>query len=137
MSSTNYSLGCTAACASNTSTSVTPVALQEIDTTVGTGATAAFAKTVTVSYTGWLYDVNAAGFKGTEFDSSSLHTGSFSFEIGAGSVIAGWDIGVQGMKVGGTRTLIIPSVLGYGSTANGSIPANSGLVFTVTLLSVQ
>lgn len=137
MSSTNYSLGCTAACASNTSTSVTPVALQEIDTTVGTGATAAFAKTVTVSYTGWLYNVNAAGFKGTEFDSSSLHTGSFSFEIGAGSVIAGWDIGVQGMKVGGTRTLIIPSVLGYGSQATGSIPANSGLVFTVTLLSVQ
>lgn len=136
-SATGWSIGCTGACVSNTNTSATPVALQEIDTAVGTGTTASFGKTATVSYTGWLYDVNAAGFKGTEFDSSSLHTGSFSFQIGAGNVIAGWDIGVLGMKVGGTRTLIIPPKLGYGSTANGSIPANSGLVFTVTLQNVQ
>jgi hypothetical protein len=136
-SASAYSLGCTGACVSNTSTSATPVALQEIDTTVGTGATATFGKTVTVSYTGWLYDVNAANFEGTEFDSSSLHTGSFSFVLGAGSVISGWDIGVQGMKVGGTRTLIIPSILGYGAASNGSIPANAGLVFTVTVLGVQ
>ena len=136
-SATGWSIGCTGACVSNTSTSPTPVALQEIDTTVGTGAVAVFGKTATVTYTGWLYDVNAAGFKGTEFDSSSQHSGSFPFEIGAGNVIAGWDIGVQGMKVGGTRTLIIPSALAYRNQANGIIPANAGLVFTVTLLSVQ
>ncbi len=132
-----WSAGCASACVSNTSTSTTPVALQEIDTTVGTGAMATFGKTATVSYSGWLYDVNATGFKGTEFDSSSWHTGSYPFQVGAGKVIGGWDIGVQGMKVGGTRTLIIPSLLAYGNQANGSIPANAGLVFTVTLLGVQ
>jgi len=136
-SPTAYSVGCTGACGSNTSTSSTPVALQEIDTKVGTGAVATFGSTVAVSYTGWLYSASAANFEGTEFDSSSLHGGSFSFTLGAGSVIGGWDIGVQGMKVGGTRTLIIPSILGYGDEANGSIPANSGLVFTVQLISVQ
>ncbi|MBV8634892.1 MAG: FKBP-type peptidyl-prolyl cis-trans isomerase [Burkholderiaceae bacterium] len=136
-SSSAWSAGCGSACVSNTNSSPTPVALQEIDTTLGAGAMATLGKTVTVTYTGWLYDVNAANFKGTMFDSSSLHGGSFSFTLGAGKVIGGWDIGVQGMQVGGVRTLIIPSILGYGSTANGNIPANSGLVFTVQLLSVQ
>ena len=136
-STSAYTLGCTGACVSNTSTSSTPVALQEIDTTVGTGATALYGHTVTVNYAGYLYNAGAANFEGMEFDSSAAHGTTFSFTLGAGSVIAGWDIGVQGMKVGGTRTLIIPSLLGYGATANGPIPANSGLVFTVQLVSVQ
>ena len=135
-SSSAWSIGCTGACVANTSTSSTPVALQEIDTTAGTGATATFGSTVTVNYTGWLYSESAANFEGTEFDSSSLHGGTYSFQLGVGTVIGGWDIGVQGMKVGGTRTLIIPSILGYGDEADGTIPANAGLVFTVQLVSV-
>lgn len=101
------------------------------DTTVGTGAEAENGDTVTVNYTGTLDD-------GTKFD-SSLNPGRtpFSFVLGAGQVIKGWDLGVLGMKVGGTRTLTIPPELGYGSTGAGSvIPPNATLHFTVELLSV-
>lgn len=101
------------------------------DMVVGTGAVAQTGETVSVLYTGRLDD-------GTVFDASSLHGNQpFSFTLGAGTVIQGWDLGVAGMKVGGTRELTIPPGLGYGSRAIGSIPPNSTLHFTVQLLSVS
>jgi len=99
----------------------------------GTGATATQGRTVTVSYTGWLYDPTKTESKGTQFDSSA----NFSFQLGVGRVIAGWDQGVVGMKVNGQRRLIIPPNLGYGSQMVGSIPPNSTLVFDVMLLAVN
>ncbi len=100
------------------------------DLQVGTGATAKSGDPATINYTGWLTD-------GTKFDSSLDRNKPFNFTIGIGQVIAGWDEGVQGMKVGGTRLLVIPPTLGYGSTAQGTIPANSTLVFEVQLVSVN
>ena len=114
-----------------------PTQLQVTDTTVGTGATAAGGNTLTVNYTGWLYSATATDYRGAQFDTSVGKT-PFRFRLGAGQVIAGWDQGLVGMKVGGTRTLIIPSSLGYGVAGSGSsIPPNSALVFTVDLLAVQ
>ena len=113
-------------------TPAAPASLVSQDITVGTGAEATPGKTVTVNYTGWLTD-------GTKFD-SSLDAGRtpFSFKLGAGSVIPGWDQGVVGMKVGGKRKLTIPPDLGYGSRgAGGVIPPNATLVFDVELLGVK
>ncbi len=99
---------------------------------VGTGATAANGSRATVTYTGWLYDTGKANGKGTQFD-----TGSFSFVVGAGTVVKGFDQGVVGMKVGGQRRLIIPPELAYGATSpSSSIPANATLVFEITLTSI-
>src|SRR5258706_13765238 len=95
--------------------------LQITDGKIGTGAEARNGKQVTVHYTGWLHDPKAADKHGKKFDSSKDHGEPFSFKLGAGQVIAGWDQGVAGMKVGGTRTLIIPSELAYG--ARGRAPA--------------
>jgi FKBP-type peptidyl-prolyl cis-trans isomerase FkpA len=103
------------------------------DLVVGTGAVAASGNTVTVQYTGWLYDPTKTDGKGTQFDTGTLSP----FVLGSGAVIAGFDQGIIGMRVGGTRRLIIPPSLGYGSNANGPIPANSTLVFEMTLLNVQ
>ncbi len=111
--------------------------LQYIDTTIGTGAEAAAGAYVQVHYTGWLYDDGAADKKGAKFDSSKDRGDPFAFDLGAGSVIKGWDEGVQGMKVGGARTLIIPATLGYGARgAGGVIPPNAMLMFDVELLAV-
>ncbi len=111
--------------------------LQFIDTIVGTGAEAAAGAYVQVHYTGWLYDESAADKKGAKFDSSKDRGDPFAFDLGAGSVIKGWDEGVQGMKVGGARTLIIPAALGYGARgAGGAIPPNATLLFAVELLAV-
>ena len=119
------------------STTTEPAQLQVTDILVGTGATATAGNTITVHYTGWLYDEKASQYRGKQFDSSIGKT-PFSFKLGVGQVIAGWDQGVVGMKVGGKRTLIIPSALGYGSTGAGSaIPPNAALVFEVELLAVQ
>jgi FKBP-type peptidyl-prolyl cis-trans isomerase FkpA len=105
---------------------------------VGTGTEATSGKTVSVHYTGWLYDPKAADKHGKKFDSSRDHGESFSFRLGAGQVIRGWDQGVAGMKVGGTRTLVIPSELGYGSRGSGgAIPPNATLLFDVELLDVK
>jgi FKBP-type peptidyl-prolyl cis-trans isomerase FkpA len=102
------------------------------DLVIGTGATAASGSSVTVSYTGWLYDTGKPNGKGTQFD-----TGTFSFVVGTG-VIAGFSQGVTGMKVGGQRRVIIPPELGYGSQSpNATIPPNATLVFEITLTSVQ
>jgi len=109
-----------------------PAAFTKTDTMVGTGTEATTGKKATVTYTGWLYNTTAADNKGAQFDS-----GSFSFTLGAKEVIDGFDQGVTGMKVGGKRTLLIPSSMGYGATGKGSIPPNAGLVFEITLTAVQ
>src|SRR5689334_20712537 len=112
--------------------------LQVSDTKVGTGAEATAGKQVTVHYTGWLYDPKAADKHGKKFDSSKDHGEPFSFKLGARQVISGWDQGVAGMKIGGMRTLVIPSELGYGARgAGGAIPPNATLVFDVELLDVR
>ena len=111
--------------------------LQVNDTRVGSGATASAGKQVTVHYTGWLYDPKGADKHGKKFDSSRDHGQPFSFKLGARQVISGWDQGVAGMKVGGARTLVIPSDLAYGSRGAGSIPPDATLVFDVELLDVR
>jgi len=104
--------------------------LQYIDLKVGLGPTAQAGQTVSVHYTGWLEN-------GKKFDSSVDRGQPFSFPLGAGRVIKGWDEGVQGMKVGGKRKLIIPSQLGYGARGAGAaIPPNATLIFEVELLGV-
>lgn len=110
--------------------------LQIVDLRAGTGLEAAIGRTVFVHYIGWLYDSSKTDNKGAQFD-TSLNRGPFSFTLGAGQVIRGWDQGVAGMRVGGIRRLIIPPSLGYGSSPNGPIPANSTLVFDVELLDVR
>ena len=108
------------------------------DMTQGEGAEAKAGQHVTVHYTGWLYDAAAPQNKGKKFDSSRDRREPFDFPLGAGHVIKGWDVGVQGMKVGGQRTLIIPANMGYGARgAGGVIPPNATLVFDVELLGVN
>ncbi|MEZ5289006.1 MAG: FKBP-type peptidyl-prolyl cis-trans isomerase [Vicinamibacterales bacterium] len=110
-------------------------ALVKDDRTVGTGAEAIPGRTVTVHYTGWLYDPSAPEMRGKKFDSSKDRNEPFEFQLGKGDVIAGWDEGVAGMRVGGTRVLTIPSAMGYGPRGAGSdIPPNAALVFEVELL---
>ena len=110
----------------------TPSGLQYEDTQPGTGAEARPGQHVHVHYTAWLYD---NGQQGAKFDSSRDRNDPFSFSLGAGMVIKGWDEGVAGMKVGGKRTLIIPPQLGYGARgAGGVIPPNATLKFDVELL---
>ncbi|MFT4577245.1 MAG: FKBP-type peptidyl-prolyl cis-trans isomerase FkpA [Nitrospinales bacterium] len=131
--------------------------LTKFDVKVGSGKVAIAGKQVNVHYTGWLFDKSAPKEcselprfvslervlsclenKGDKFDSSRDRPGNFKFKLGAGQVIKGWDQGVQGMKVGGQRTLIIPSSLGYGARgAGGAIPPNATLVFDVELMKVQ
>lgn len=113
-----------------------PSGLKYEDSKVGTGAVAVSGKNVVVQYTGWL---NEAGKKGKKFDSSIDHGGQpFTFALGAGQVIKGWDEGVAGMKVGGKRTLYIPSSLGYGARgAGGAIPPNADLIFDVEVVGVK
>ena len=113
----------------------TTTGLQFEDTTVGTGEEASKGQSVTVHYTGWLYNDEVQGAK---FDSSKDRNDPFVFSLGAGMVIRGWDEGVQGMKIGGTRTLIIPAALGYGARgAGGAIPPNATLKFDVELLGLS
>jgi FKBP-type peptidyl-prolyl cis-trans isomerase FkpA len=109
--------------------------LQIEDTVTGEGTEAVAGTRVTVHYTGWLYDPSAANNRGRKFDSSKDRGDPFSFPLGAGHVIRGWDEGVQGMRVGGTRVLTIPPEMGYGARgAGGVIPPNATLVFEVELL---
>ena len=109
--------------------------LQYEDTTVGTGEEAKRGHFVSVHYTGWLQ--HADGSLGEKFDSSLDRNMPFEFHLGEGQVIAGWDEGVQGMKIGGSRRFVIPSHLGYGPYgAGGVIPPNATLVFDVSLYGV-
>jgi len=125
------------ACGGNTeNNSVTQLIRQ--DDIVGTGAEAQSGQVVTVHYTGWLYDQTRPDRKGNKFDSSRDRNEPFSFNLGAGEVIRGWDEGVAGMKVGGRRTLTIPPDMGYGARgAGGVIPPNATLLFDVELLEVK
>jgi peptidylprolyl isomerase len=117
------------------STTTTPSGLQIEDTIVGDGAEAKSGHDVTVHYTGWLYK---DGAKGKKFDSSKDRGDPFRFELDGGMVIRGWDEGVQGMKIGGARTLIIPAELGYGARgAGGDIPPGATLIFEVELLALS
>jgi FKBP-type peptidyl-prolyl cis-trans isomerase len=112
-----------------------PNGLKYTDIKIGDGAAATAGKKVSVHYTGWLSN---NGAKGAKFDSSLDRGQPFQFTLGAHQVIAGWDEGVAGMKVGGERTLIIPPELGYGARgAGGVIPPNATLIFDVQLLGVQ
>jgi FKBP-type peptidyl-prolyl cis-trans isomerase FkpA len=113
-------------------TTTTASGLQYEDTVIGTGATAQAGNKVKVHYTGWLYN---DGVQGAKFDSSKDRGQPFEFSLGGGQVIKGWDEGVQGMAVGGTRRLVIPAALGYGARgAGGVIPPNATLLFEVDFL---
>ncbi len=115
----------------NTAETVTASGLTYVDLTIGVGDVAVAGKTATVHYTGWLEN-------GRKFDSSVDRGQPFSFPLGAGRVIKGWDEGVQGMKIGGKRKLTIPPDLGYGARgAGGVIPPNATLIFDVELLGVK
>ncbi|KQQ47454.1 peptidylprolyl isomerase [Duganella sp. Leaf126] len=109
------------------------------DTKIGTGREATSGSTVFMHYTGWLYRPLAKHMHGRQFDSSIPRGEPLDFVLGAGRVIKGWDQGIVGMKVGGKRTLIIPSELAYGSRAapGGGIPPNSALIFDVELVDVK
>ncbi|MDQ2818955.1 MAG: FKBP-type peptidyl-prolyl cis-trans isomerase [Pseudomonadota bacterium] len=130
------------AVAAHAATAVAPpkpqvtMGLQKIDTVVGKGKVAEPGQMVTVNYTGWLYMPKAPNKHGMQFD-SSIGREPFTFGLGGGQVIPGWDQGVAGMKVGGKRTLIIPAAMGYGARGAGPIPANADLIFDVELLETK
>lgn len=128
----------TSACGSSspTSASSTP-GYSQTDVRLGTGAEVANGNLLTVVYTGWLYDPTKVDGKGLQFETSRGQDPAFSFTIGTGQVIAGWDQGLIGMKAFGLRRLVLPPSLAYGSGRNGPIPPNSTLVFDIELLSVQ
>lgn len=112
--------------------------LQRVEQAPGSGTIATAGSDVTVHYTGWLYDESAPDQRGEKFDSSVDRGEPFTFLLGAGQVIRGWDDGVAGMKVGGKRVLLVPAEQGYGRKgAGGVIPPNASLVFEVELLDVK
>ena len=132
------SLSTASACGGSPVAPTVNVPFSATDLIVGSGATASSGQTVTVAYTGWLYEEGSADNKGTVFDQASAAS-PFSFVLGAGQVIAGWDQGVDGMKVGGRRRLVIPPALAYGTggAGGGLIPPNATLIFEVELLGVS
>jgi FKBP-type peptidyl-prolyl cis-trans isomerase FkpA len=121
-----------------TSPSTPSAPYSQTDLRVGTGTEATTGGSVSVNYTGWLYDPSGVDGKGRQFDTSSGR-GPFSFILGGSGVISGWNRGVTGMRVGGLRRIVLPPELAYGSTGagNGAIPPNATLVFDIELLSVQ
>jgi FKBP-type peptidyl-prolyl cis-trans isomerase len=128
-----------AACGSSPTAPSSNAPYSQTDLRLGTGAEAVVGRVLTVHYTGWLYDDNAVGNRGAQFD-SSLTPGRtpFTFVLGAGSVISGWERGMVGMRVGGQRRLVLPPDLAYGSRGSGNaIPPNATLLFEVELLGVQ
>jgi FKBP-type peptidyl-prolyl cis-trans isomerase FkpA len=129
-------LALAAAACTGSSTSPSGAPFSQTDLRTGSGTTAAAGKSISVNYTGWLYDASRTDSKGLQFD-TSIGKSAFTFTLGSGQVIAGWDQGLVGMQVGGLRRLVIPPSLGYGATRSGAIPPNSTLVFDVELLSVQ
>jgi len=123
-------------CTDPPATPSTNAPFSETDLVLGTGATATAGGTLTVNYTGWFYDVTKADQKGLQFD-SSIGQAPFTFVLGSGQVIQGWEQGLAGMRVGGVRHLVIPPPLAYGNTRSGVVPPNTTLVFDITLLNVQ
>jgi FKBP-type peptidyl-prolyl cis-trans isomerase FkpA len=128
--------GCGGGDSSPTSPSTPSAPFSQTDLRVGTGAEVTTGRRATVNYTGWLYDPAQAEQKGRQFD-TSIGRQPFSFTVGAGGVIRGWDQGVPGMRVGGQRRLVIPPELAYGSSPPPGIPPNATLVFDIELLDVQ
>jgi FKBP-type peptidyl-prolyl cis-trans isomerase FkpA len=129
----------TSACGNDTPAGPSGVDIPSLvvaDVTVGSGTEATAGRTVTVHYTGWLYTLTG-DHRGNQFDSSRDRNQPYTFVLGTGAVIRGWDQGLVGMKVGGRRTLSIPSSLAYGSTGRSPIPPNAALVFDIELLGVQ
>ena len=119
-------------------TETAPSTLGITEVKEGTGTAITAGQTAVVHYTGWLYSAEAREHKGKKFDSSRDRNDPFSFHVGGGEVISGWDQGVVGMKVGGQRRLVVPPALGYGARgAGGVIPPNATLVFDVELLKIQ
>lgn len=108
----------------------------QTDLVIGSGAVAVNGKSLTVAYAGWIYDEAGTDRKGPQFDASGADS-PFTFVLGNGEVIPGWDQGLVGMQVGGRRRLVIPPLLAYGAFRRGSIPPNATLVFDVDLLSLQ
>lgn len=106
------------------------------DITVGKGATAVAGSTVTMHYTGWLYAPKAPKLRGQKFD-SSVGAAPYTFKIGTGVVIKGWDEGIKGMKVGGKRQLIVPASMGFGKDGLGPVPSTANLLFEIELLDVK
>jgi FKBP-type peptidyl-prolyl cis-trans isomerase FkpA len=125
-----------AACSGSTTGPSNDVPFSQTDLRTGTGATADFGRSLSVNYTGWLYDASQTDGKGVIFDTNAGGA-PFTFTLGAGQVIRGWEQGVSGMKAGGVRRLVIPSSLAYGATRHGSIPPSATLVFEIELLGVQ
>jgi FKBP-type peptidyl-prolyl cis-trans isomerase FkpA len=122
----------------DTPTSASSVAgYSQTDIRLGTGTAAAAGNVLAVQYTGWLYDASKTDSKGLQFDTSLGGTDPFSFTLGAGQVIGGWDQGLVGMRAGGLRRLVVPPDLAYGTSRNNSIPPNATLVFDIELVSVQ
>jgi FKBP-type peptidyl-prolyl cis-trans isomerase FkpA len=112
--------------------------MQSVELKAGAGESVAPGKIAVVQYTGWLYEAAAKDNKGKQFDSSRTQGQPFRFPLGAGSVIKGWDQGVVGMKIGGSRRLIIPADLAYGdSGAGGVIPPGATLVFDIDLVAIE
>ncbi|HIO93214.1 MAG TPA: FKBP-type peptidyl-prolyl cis-trans isomerase [Leucothrix mucor] len=121
-----------------TSSTNSAVSFTKTDVKVGDGVEAKSGQSVSVHYTGWLYEPNSPDSHGKKFDSSRDRGKAFVFPLGAGRVIKGWDQGVVGMKVGGQRTLIIPSDMAYGSRgAGGTIPPDATLIFDVELMGIK
>jgi FKBP-type peptidyl-prolyl cis-trans isomerase FkpA len=119
-------------------TATVPTELAITDVKTGTGPAITAGQTAVVHYTGWLYSPTAKDHKGKKFDSSRDRNDPFSFHVGGGEVIGGWDQGVVGMQAGGQRQLVIPPSLGYGASgAGGVIPPNATLLFDIELLKIQ
>ena len=126
----------TVSCSDSPTTASSSAPYSQLDILVGNGAEAATGKNLTVQYKGWVYDGSQPDGKGLLFDNSAPDS-PFTFVLGSQSVIAGWDQGLVGMKVGGIRRLVIPPSLGYGNIRNFSIPPYSTLVFEVELVGVE
>jgi FKBP-type peptidyl-prolyl cis-trans isomerase FkpA len=129
-------LAALAGCSKSPTTPSSSAPFTQVDLRLGSGTDAAAGKSLTVNYTGWLYDPSKPEQKGLQFD-SSVGRDPFVFTLGSGQVIAGWEQGVPGMKIGGIRRLVIPPSLGYGDVRNNSIPPFATLVFEIELLDVQ
>ena len=123
-----------AGCTDNPTSPTVSAPFSQTELRAGTGTEAAVGGLLTVNYTGWLYDLSKTDQKGLVFD-TSLGKAPFTFTLGSGQVIRGWEVGVPGMRVGGVRRLVIPPSMAYGDQRAGSIPPNTTLVFEIELLS--
>jgi len=125
-----------AGCGADSPTRPSSAPYSQTELHIGSGTEATAGTIVSVNYTGWLWDPSKTDGKGIQFDTSA-NTGAFSFALGQGQVIAGWDRGVPGMKIGGIRRLVVPPSLAYGGVRFGPIPPDSTLVFDIELVDVQ